>query len=176
MATANELVARAREVLEEAARRYGRPDLLRTEVRLNLRGKAAGKAWLDGSAVAFNLKALEKAPEHVMTQTVPHEVAHLVAAKLGDTGHGEVWKRVARELGCRGDRCHSIGLPSARRVRKWFYQAADGSEIGLSRKHHELVFANPVASITFRNRKTGSVATISRENYVGTMLVQRDRA
>lgn len=42
--------------------------------------------------------------EHAVRETILHEIAHaLVGIK---EGHGPVWRKKARELGCSGERCY----------------------------------------------------------------------
>lgn len=42
-----------------------------------------------------------------LAQTVPHECAHFIALRVyGDENHGQGFKYVMQELGCRVERCH----------------------------------------------------------------------
>ena len=43
-----------------------------------------------------------------LAQTVPHECAHFIALRVyGDENHGQGFKYVMQELGCRVERCHT---------------------------------------------------------------------
>jgi len=46
--------------------------------------------------------------EEEVRDTVLHEIAHALAIERGqDDNHGPRWKSIAREIGCRAERCHS---------------------------------------------------------------------
>jgi SprT protein len=59
--------------------------------------------------------------EYVVNQTVPHEMAHLIAYAVFGTRikpHGHEWKYVMRVLGKEPNRCHRLDTTSVRKVRK----------------------------------------------------------
>jgi SprT protein len=80
-------------------------------------GGAAGKAFLTRNAIILNPDYYGE-PDY--SKTVVHEIAHLVAFRLyGDRGHGHAWKRVARNLGDDGERCHTYEVKRVRETRKF---------------------------------------------------------
>ena len=58
--------------------------------------------------------------ENEFINTVRHEVAHVIVG--GEHGHNNVWRSVALELGCDGERYHELSVPAAltkRRDQPW---------------------------------------------------------
>jgi len=75
----------------------------------------AGQALLRSWKIKINPEFLEQYPDKIISRTVPHEVAHLVAYKVypyAKQHHGPEWKSVAVKLGTEPTRCHSMHLPS----------------------------------------------------------------
>ena len=71
-------------------------------------GTTAGRAYLTVWKIELNLQLCKETWEDFQKETIPHEVAHLVAYKVfGDAGHGEGWKSVMRSLGIVPQRCHN---------------------------------------------------------------------
>lgn len=112
-------------------------------IRWDLRGQAAGQAGFKGLKMymRFNETALELDPDHLINQTIPHEVAHLVCFMRPDLGknHNKGWKVVFRMLGGAGDRCHNIPLPKARKMRKFLYGSTCGKQFELSSIRHKKI-------------------------------------
>lgn len=70
-------------------------------------GTTAGRAWLGQWRIQLNEQLCKENLEDFINDTVPHEVAHLVAYKVfGDDGHGDGWRSVMRALGLNPTRCH----------------------------------------------------------------------
>lgn len=84
-----------------------------------VRGTCGGKAYHSEYRVDFNADLLVRNVEDYMSDTIPHEVAHLVAqtifkkdpmyyyARKKNVGHGPLWKQVMVAFGCDPKRCHS---------------------------------------------------------------------
>ena len=53
-------------------------------------------------SVTFCLKSSKKE----ILNTILHEIAHALAGYKA--GHGPVWRKIAKSIGCSGDRCHTI--------------------------------------------------------------------
>ena len=90
------------------------------QVRFDLRGRAAGMAgcqrsWMGPSTnfyLRFNVQHMQlggQTWEHLLNDTVPHEVAHTVCQAFPQFGrnHDAGWKRVCVALGGNGRRCYS---------------------------------------------------------------------
>lgn len=81
-------------------------------VRYNMVGTVAGKAIYKHNLIKLNGGILNRYTEIFINNTVPHEVAHLVAFFLnGDCPpskpHGNEWRGLMWELGLHPDRTHN---------------------------------------------------------------------
>ena len=95
---------------------------LRTPViAFDLRGACAGQAWLQKHMIRYNISLLAKYGEEFITQTVAHEVAHLIAYVRNGyrkgKPHGQEWRAVMRAFGADASRCHSFDVTEARVVK-----------------------------------------------------------
>jgi SprT protein len=118
-------LARGRPLCHQAGRRL--PEI---EVRLDLKGASAGQVrqYRDGRLVIrYNLAMAEGQPEAFISQTVPHEVAHVVThichGKVRP--HGPEWQRVMAWFGFDDpERCHAFEQPAGARrgQRRWDYR------------------------------------------------------
>lgn len=101
----------------------GRDDPL-PRLRFDLRGRCAGQARLQDWSVRLNLSLLLRHGEAFIEQTVPHEIAHLVAHALHGPGirpHGPQWRAVMALLKAPAQVCHSYATAPARRVKQYDY-------------------------------------------------------
>ncbi len=99
------------------------------EIRFDLRGKAAGMVIFSntGTVVRYNPKLLEENGASFVDQTVPHEVAHLIARALHGRRirpHGPEWKLIMAFFGVPSHRCHNFSTASTRdrRMRYFAYR------------------------------------------------------
>ena len=87
----------------------------RPEVRLDLRGQSAGAAYPQRNLLRFNAGLYRDNQVHFLHQTVAHEAAHLLAARLHGLQirpHGREWQGIMQEVfGLPALRCHSYRLP-----------------------------------------------------------------
>lgn len=85
-------------------------DIPAPTVKINNRLKTtAGRAWYDLHMIDLSRELLEEHPDHFVKDTIPHEVAHLVAGIVyEDFGHGQGWKKVLRLMGWTTTRCHNM--------------------------------------------------------------------
>ncbi len=106
------------------------------EILFDLRGKTAGIAscatrnhaqQLWNVCIRYNFLLLSQNSERFLAQTVPHEVAHIIAiAAFGTSarGHGKAWKHVMASFGIvDSSRCHSFDTSNSggRRQRRFAY-------------------------------------------------------
>ena len=118
------------------------------EVRCDLRGMTAGQVrrYHDGSlCIRYNLAMSRLQPLQFVEQTVPHEVAHVVAYLLHGKSirpHGREWRAIMAEFGfASAERCHDFQLPEqqqTRHQRRWRY-ACGCREHALSTTRHNRV-------------------------------------
>lgn len=139
----------ARPLFHQAARAM--PDV---QVRCDLRGAAAGqfRQQRDGALVIrYNVAMAEAQADDFLAETVPHEVAHLVAHVCHGRvkPHGPEWRQVMRWFGIdEPRRCHDFASPSnGRTQRRWRYQC--------DCREHQL-------STTRHNRARGGLAYLCR--------------
>ena len=135
--------------LDAAREQFG--DFPQVAIRYDLRGRAAGMACcrrnrLTGEAsdfvLRFNVEALQKDWSHMVRETIPHEVAHIVGyalPHLGAKNHNTAWRRISQTLGARGDRCHTMQLTPAKRRARYRYVLDNGQEVIAGPKHHKMI-------------------------------------
>ena len=116
----------------------------RPAVCFDIKGKClAGQANIVKNALRFNLAMLLKYGQEFITDTVVHEVAHLVTRALcRNKGrrirpHGPEWAKVMRRLGGQPKRTHNFTVPPARRTRTFPYRC-NCREWPLGPKRHAL--------------------------------------
>ena len=101
-------------------------------IRFDLRGKSAGqfrRTGRGGLLIRYNLLLLERHPQEFLSQTVPHEAAHLVVFnRFGSrvAPHGREWRAVMAAFGARPDRCHNFSVEDlqTRQLRRYHYRCA----------------------------------------------------
>jgi SprT protein len=102
----------------------------RPEVHFDLRGKAAGMVIFPPKGnriIRYNRTMLAENGLVFIAQTVPHEVAHLVARSLHGPGirpHGAEWRSIMVLFGAEPVRCHNFTTQqnNRRRMRRFCYQ------------------------------------------------------
>jgi SprT protein len=116
----SEATARTRDLLRQALSRLGMgPQEL--EIRFDLRGGAAGQARGGGRGpwiIRYNPILLRENPESFIAETVPHEVAHMVAyLRYGRSirPHGPEWRAIMAQFGAEPERCHRYDLSGVAR-------------------------------------------------------------
>jgi SprT protein len=114
------LVANKIEECYEMAEKLYRKSFPRPTCDYLKKGSTAGVAYLRGNRVSLNLVLLLENPEHFIKQTVPHEVAHLIAWQVYQCGnHGRGWKNVMKLcFNLEPDRCHTYDVSNVKRIRK----------------------------------------------------------
>ena len=109
------------DLVAPASKHYNKP-IRQPVILFDLRGKTAGTAARDGSRIRINADLLARYPNEMTTQTVPHEVAHIVAhAVFGHRirPHGREWKSIMGFFGCKADRCHTMETVPARKTKQY---------------------------------------------------------
>ncbi len=106
-----EVIAKVNACVEKGNRLYG-ITLPKLQIRFDLKGGCAGMAGHSYGVfyVRFNTDMMvREAWEHIINDTVPHEVAHSFCQfnpRLGRR-HDAGWKQVCFQLGGSSERCHS---------------------------------------------------------------------
>ena len=131
--TKESLIHQARQQTLDLIRRAERHFGLRISqsgIHFDLKGKAAGMVVFppgEKPYIRFNPGLLMLNQAHFLAQTLPHEVAHLVARRLYGANirpHGDEWKQVMAFYGADPIRCHNyeLGNSCTRKIRRFTYR------------------------------------------------------
>jgi SprT protein len=104
-------------------------DLSNVFMTFDLRGQSAGMAfWKTGKVRLNNGLLTGDTVEEMTQQTVPHELAHIIAGRMmgRKMGHGSLWKRIMRKFGLDPDRCHEMEVAHLKTRHERSYPAACG--------------------------------------------------
>lgn len=110
-------------------------------VELDLRGQRAGVAYLCRNQLRFNGQMYRDHSEDFLQQTVPHEVAHLLAHLIYGPmikPHGPEWRALMTELyQLPAKRCHDY--PVKRRGASYYYRCGCTDDLPFTAQRHALV-------------------------------------
>lgn len=137
------LTKEIKKVMELASTRYG-VDFQDTAIRFDLNRKAFGMAGFKNGAfyVNFNMKACETEEgfNHILRNTIPHEIAHIVCFKKPHLGqnHDRGWKAVCSAIGGNGKRASGpqVDLGKTRNMTEYVYTATCGKVMTISANRH----------------------------------------
>ena len=97
----------------------------RLEVSFTLAGACAGQAHTrqtgDAHWIEYNLGLAWENQENFLNDTVPHEVAHIIANEFfvdlcpQGCGHENLWVFTAKKLGCNGKQYHQMRVTDTAR-------------------------------------------------------------
>lgn len=143
-------------------------DLSRVAIRFDLKGRAAGQASRRGFqyAIRFNHDMLHReAFDHVLNNTAPHEVAHIVCFMNPQLGrnHDRGWERVCRQLGGTGATRHNEDVIHGKGT-TYEYTTSTGKTVRVGDKHHKIIQAG--RPLTWK-RGLGTVTRESAYSIVG---------
>lgn len=158
---------KVQECLARARKQY-RVALKLNPTRYDIRGRIAGQVQYIESDNSFNLRfnpeAIRVNCQDMTVNTIPHEVAHMVAHELyGYFSHDELWKKICRELGGDDARCHDYVLSYVPKPKTKYLYDVDGVQIRVGPAVHKRIQDR---SRTYTCSKTG--ARISPNMWVGT--------
>jgi SprT protein len=134
------------EVFAKATELYG-VDCSAVAINFNLRGRVAGSASRQGyyngpqkHTLEFNKDLIDRELDTILTDVVPHEIAHIVCfmnPRLG-SNHDAGWAHVCRKLGGTGSRTHSMQIVFGK-GKTYEYTTTAGVAIRLSEQRHKAV-------------------------------------
>jgi SprT protein len=114
----------------------------RPEISLRLRGQKAGVAHLDENLLRFNPRLYQENREDFLTQTVAHEVAHMIARQLYGARiqpHGAHWQAIMREVyALPAQRCHSYAISRRPSTRYVYHCQCPNHDFAFSAQRHRL--------------------------------------
>ena len=145
---------------DKALELYGL-DLSRVHIRFDLKGRAAGQACRRGSmyAIRYNHDMLTReAFDHVLNNTVPHEVAHIVCFMNPALGadHNSGWERVCKALGGTGATRHKEEVVYGK-GHTYEYTTDRGNKVRVGDKYHKDIQQG--RPLRYRN----GIGTVTRE-------------
>jgi SprT protein len=131
----------------DKGKRMYRVDWERPVFNFKLSGRTAGRAALQANLVKINEELFVRNREEFLAQTIPHEVAHLLAWRaFKDNGHGYGWKRVMVNFGLEPRRCHNYDTSEvARRVSRYLYTCGCPGGVKVGSKHHKQLMQGAIS-------------------------------
>tara|TARA_R110000851_G_scaffold218427_4_gene371351 strand:+ start:1071 stop:1646 length:576 start_codon:yes stop_codon:yes gene_type:complete len=143
-------VNRVKEVMQLARDSFPRFTLANSDLPIVFfkTGSSAGHVKytsLGWGKQVFNLElntvGFESDFDQMMDDTIPHEIAHVVEAFIhGESSHGPRWNRIAKQLGCSGERCHEMDMSKATRKRnRAIYIATCGTTVKVTMNRHNKI-------------------------------------
>lgn len=150
---------KCKEVFAQAVALYPHLNFDNVRIRFDLKGRCVGFARRQGFvySIQFNADMLTReAFDHVLNDTVSHEIAHIVCfmdPKLG-RNHDTGWASVCRKLGGSGKRCHNEEVVYGK-GNTYEYTSSTGFKIRVSQTIHRKVQNG--ASFVCRGRNNGTV-------------------
>jgi predicted SprT family Zn-dependent metalloprotease len=162
-----QIMEKCKAVFAKATELYGL-DMSRVGVRFDLKGRAAGYAVRRGAQyyIRFNRDMLTReAFDHVLNNTVPHEIAHIACfmnPSLG-SGHNSGWMRVCAALGGNATRCHKEEVVHGKGY-TYEYTTDRGHKVRVGDKYHKDVQAGRRLSY---KKGLGSITNASAYSIVG---------
>ena len=113
-------------------------------IKFDKRGRVAGTANTTTNTLNFNMVLLAENFDHMLAQTVPHEVAHLVKSAVYSRGraHGREWASVMHVFGVPADRCHNYDTTNSitKTVKRFDYRCqCCGKTVQLTTIRHNRV-------------------------------------
>lgn len=144
--------AKVQQCIQAAEAKFG-ITMPAVQIRFDLRGRAAGMAGVQSNYqggrtfyLRFNVKHMQlggQTWEHLLNDTVPHEVAHTVCQAFPKFGrnHDAGWKRVCLALGGNGRRCYGEDdAPEAIAAnRPYVYITTNGSTVRVTKVIHSKI-------------------------------------
>lgn len=170
-----QIIEKCRQVMALAEQLFN-VDMQGVDIRFDLKGRAAGMACRRGGHyyMRFNHDMLTReAFEHVLNNTVPHEVAHIVCFKNPNLGrnHDYGWARVCRQLGGTGDRTHSEEVVYGKGY-TYEYTTDRGHKVRVGDNHHKKIQMGVVFTWRGGKGKADRFCEYSIVGYQGRTLPQ----
>lgn len=122
--TTSEINQAIEAAFQKAEAAFGRKfDRAKVSTQMRSGADRAGDACIRTRTIRINREIYARNPSHVLNETCPHEVAHIVAVDLYGMqawNHGRYWQHVMRKLGKDPKRCHNLVTQSF--LRRPIYQ------------------------------------------------------
>lgn len=144
------------------------------------KGRAAGHVTAKRQAgrvtalkLSFSLDAMERYPYWLLTEVVPHELAHIVdfLEHGGIWKHSRPWKQCCMSLGGSGATRHTKELTKARRTRKHIYTLPSGDEVMIGNKHHSKFQSEGILPLRGKVNGVMTRFCLSDCKYIGSKMI-----
>lgn len=151
-----QVIAKVQACVELAKQKYN-VVIANLDIKFDLKGRAAGMARVKYNhySVRFNNQMMQDSGwQHLINDTVPHEIAHIVCfinPMLG-RNHDMGWKRVCVALGGNGQRCHSEEVVYAK-GNTYRYITTSNAQINVSERVHKRI----QAGVEYRVKRGGAI-------------------
>jgi predicted SprT family Zn-dependent metalloprotease len=120
-------LASAVELAERLVAEHG---LTGWQVRLDHARRRAGVCHFGPRTIGLSAPITRITDEDAVRDTILHEIAHALAGPRH--GHDAHWRRVARQIGCSGERCVAADAPAVETP--WVGVCAAGHQVGRHRR------------------------------------------
>ena len=135
-------------------------------IKIDIKGtRIAGQARYKNSEyiLRFHPLAVENYYEHMVSTTIPHEVAHIVCMKNPALGcnHDAGWKKVCRILGGSAERTHDMNLGEPKQKDSYIYRTDVGTEVDIGLIRHNKLLRGKVDYYMLNGKER-----ITKENFV----------
>jgi predicted SprT family Zn-dependent metalloprotease len=156
-------------------------DLGKVTISFDLRGNVAGcAAWKRRGGVLslylkFNQDMLSReAFNHILKDTVPHEVAHLVCYVMPVLGrnHDAGWTRICIQLGGSGERCHREDVVYGTGITYEYVSHCGSKTLRVSQKLHAAITAGKFVTFNKGTVRIDSSCAYSIVGVRGKTLAQ----
>lgn len=141
----NQLIKQLQLALEECyrkAERFFNCNFKRPQVQFDLKGYNAGTATPQKNLLRFNAELFVNNQQHFLQQTVPHEVAHLVAYQLYGLAikpHGKEWQQIMRQVyQLPAERCHHYQVARKQTTYYRYQCPCDAEHLLTIRRHNSI--------------------------------------
>jgi len=152
------------ELFKKALELYG-VDLSSTKVVYANMGKSTAGQAIKSSTGVLQLRFNTQVPQSFLdSDTIPHEVAHLVCYQRPELGkgHDAGWVAVCKALGGTGERTFSgLDLRPVRVNKTWLYSASEGSTVVLSTIRHNKLQRDKVLAYVFKIK-----GKVTKDNFI----------
>lgn len=168
-----------RACFDKANRILGR-DFPYPKVQFDLRGTSAGWAYTITNRIRYNLPLAIDNWDAFISQSIPHECAHIIADKYFGVNchHNGKWQWVMRHVfGLNPNRCHTYDVKNhrARRRFRYAYRCSGCNKIVLAALKHHKVVHSPNYGVVTKIACRACRSVISPSCFVKTIDVDNEQ-
>lgn len=149
------VIEKCKQVFAKAQALYGL-NMSNVKILFTLRGRCAGMAshYCGQYSINFNTDMMKReAFDHIINNTVPHEIGHIVCFMDRSLGHNHNsgWEHVVKQLGGSGARRHTEEVVYGKGA-TYEYVTSKGETVRVSEQRHKSIMAG--TTLTYREKGT----------------------